>query len=194
MNKKIILSFLTLTTIISGYGCSASTQKGEIANTTQEKNKGERVRSLLLTPDTLQKQFNEAALKFNSSYSLPQLQLENGQMFDTFSYDFNNGFNIVGSVNKSNKTIHELSLHLDPNKSNEEFLPRMKTYYTLSKIMITSVTPNISDDELNTILTNLNLFEDEFTPQDKPGYYRTDKLYYERNGALFYINDARPSS
>ncbi|OSX97138.1 hypothetical protein [Bacillus mycoides] len=200
MHKKMLIYFLTLATIVSGYGCSTSTQKEESVDTRQEKSessdnkKGEKLDSLLINPDTFQKQFNDAALKLNSSYTLPQLQVENGQVFDVFSYNFNNGFSIIGSVNKSDNTIRELSLHLDPNKSNEEFLPRMKTNYILSKIMIYSVTPDISENELQTILTNLNLFEDEFTPYDKPGYYRTDKVYYERKGPLFYIIDARPNS
>lgn len=199
MNKKMLISFLTVTTILSSYGCSTSTQKDESVNTNQfdskssTKNKEEKIDSLLINADTFQKQFNDAALKLNSSYTLPQLQVENGQVFDTFSYNFNNGFFIIGSVNKSDNTIRELSLQLEPNKSTESYLPRMKTYYILSKIMIYSVTPDISENELQTILTNLNFFEDEFTPRDNPGYYRTDKLYYERKGPLFYIIDARPN-
>ncbi|WP_336769589.1 hypothetical protein [Bacillus bombysepticus] len=199
MNKKMLYSLLTVTSILSCYGCSTSTQNDERTNTSQidskssTKNKEEKIDSLLINAETFQKQFNDAAIRLNSSYSLPNLQVENGQVYNTFSYNFNNGFFIIGSVNKSDNTIKELSLHLEPNKSTEEFLPRMKTNYILSKIMIYSVTPDISEKELQTILTNLNLFEDEFKPKDNPGYYRTDKLYYERKGPLFYIIDARPN-
>ncbi|GAB6450004.1 hypothetical protein bcgnr5390_13140 [Bacillus luti] len=199
MNKKMLISFLTLATILSGYGCSTSTQKDESANTSQNEsdsstqNKEEKIDSLLINADTFQKQFNDAANKFSSPYVLPQLNVENGSEYNAFSYNFNNGFFIIGTVNKTDNTIHELSLQLEPNKSNEAFLPRMKTYYLLSKIMITAVTPNISDAELSTILTKLNINEDSSISSEQPGYYRNDKLYYEKKGPLFYIIDARPT-
>ncbi|KAA0542753.1 hypothetical protein FZW96_21155 [Bacillus sp. BGMRC 2118] len=127
-------------------------------------------------PDTIgldtqkfREQFNQAAIKYGFNFFLPDLVIDQGPSHDTFSFEVEPGFQVNGIVNKLDSSIREAHLIKNPDNIKVDSKERNLIQYTLSRVLVGSVSPDLTEEEMSNIFSEINLSEvniDETTSGD----------------------------
>ena len=170
--------FLLLILSACNYGIETNQnvmEDGEI-NVAAEEGPEEVPGSIGMGVETFRKQFNEALLVEGS---LPELEVSNGAVQNTFSHELHPGFMIGGIENKLDKSVRSVDVMMYPNDTELEFVDRIRMQYYLSESLICAVSPSYSEEEVANILSEIKIREnvdEEFGEGD---------IYY---GGFHYIN------
>lgn len=105
--------------------------------------------------DELQKRFNAAATEFQSDFKVNSLQETEGEFQNTYQYQFTNRLGLLGTINKDNHLIKEVTILGQGDgtlKSGMDLMASMG-------IVIAATNPEISKDDRGNILKELGLLD-----------------------------------
>lgn len=86
------------------------------------------VKSLDITPEEFRKAFNDSVAKIDADYKLAEFDIEKGEVNDVFKRSIGKNMGLVGSINKQDGKLLELSILITGGGSNEEILRNMVVF------------------------------------------------------------------
>lgn len=107
--------------------------------------------------DLLKQNFNNYARNNNLDFKINEIQIEKGEVKNSFTYMFNENIGIVGGLNKSDNSIHSLTMIA----MGDGTLSSGADIIVLMIGIIAVADPSINPDDRAKILKQLGLFDKE---------------------------------
>lgn len=141
--------------------------------------------TLGLKPNELKDKWNSYASSMNmNDLKISEINVENGQVQDTFTFTFNNTFGLMGSVNKVDGSIRDVTI-----VASGKGLSNTKTAANVILswgLLIQTTNPGLSAPERGNILKDLGAIGDNasFKDADKSTVRGNIKYYLKSSDAL----------